>query len=429
MTPRRSWRTVANLAGSLAVIAALSQLSGSLGSAGAAVRDSALGPSPPALLTVSPANGSVGSVVTVRLGNSCGTDVVFSPAGATNAGTDIGNSSVQRYVIPSFTGVPAVPVRPGSFQFGVTCGTDSSGAPTNTIVPFAVTSGSRQDPFVGMAKTSDGGGYWLARSSGNVISFGDAAAGKALPQLGIAPAAPITGMAATPDGGGLWLVGADGGVFALGDASYFGSLPGLGVRPIDPIIGIAATETGHGYWLLGADGGVFGFGDAPYCVAVNPAATAPFHQPGTIYAPGLWVGIAANPGSTGYIRVGASSFGWITPRRGGQCGGGGLAGQSEFGVGGNLIGAISTIGVAPNGDVWEVGSDGGVFTPVTFDSASAPFGGQTAPYFGSLPGLGIVPNAPIVAMAVTPDGDGYWLLGADGGVFSFGDASYHGSAA
>ena len=31
-------------------------------------------------------------------------------------------------------------------------------------------------------------------------------------------------------------------------------------------------------------------------------------------------------------------------------------------------------------------------------------------------------NAPIIAMASTPTGHGYWLLGADGGVFSFGDA-------
>jgi hypothetical protein len=31
-------------------------------------------------------------------------------------------------------------------------------------------------------------------------------------------------------------------------------------------------------------------------------------------------------------------------------------------------------------------------------------------------------------MAPTPNGDGYWLLGADGGIFTFGDASFRGSA-
>jgi SAM-dependent methyltransferase len=36
-------------------------------------------------------------------------------------------------------------------------------------------------------------------------------------------------------------------------------------------------------------------------------------------------------------------------------------------------------------------------------------------------------RAPIVGMAATPDGKGYWLLGADGGVFAFGDAQWYGS--
>jgi hypothetical protein len=30
-------------------------------------------------------------------------------------------------------------------------------------------------------------------------------------------------------------------------------------------------------------------------------------------------------------------------------------------------------------------------------------------------------------MAATPDGNGYWLVASDGGIFSFGDARFHGS--
>ncbi len=37
-------------------------------------------------------------------------------------------------------------------------------------------------------------------------------------------------------------------------------------------------------------------------------------------------------------------------------------------------------------------------------------------------------GSPIVAMVPTPDGKGYWLVASDGGVFSFGDAAYLGSA-
>jgi len=37
------------------------------------------------------------------------------------------------------------------------------------------------------------------------------------------------------------------------------------------------------------------------------------------------------------------------------------------------------------------------------------------------------PNRPVVAMAATADGGGYWLVASDGGIFSYGDAAFHGS--
>jgi len=46
-------------------------------------------------------------------------------------------------------------------------------------------------------------------------------------------------------------------------------------------------------------------------------------------------------------------------------------------------------------------------------------------YLGNLGATAL--NAPIVGMATTPDGGGYWLVGADGGIFAFGDAGYYGS--
>jgi hypothetical protein len=63
---------------------------------------------------------------------------------------------------------------------------------------------------------------------------------------------------------------------------------------------------------------------------------------------------------------------------------------------------------------WEVGSDGGIFT---FGDAS---------FFGSMGGQPL--NKPVVGMASTPDGQGYWEVAADGGVFTFGDAGFFGSA-
>jgi len=62
---------------------------------------------------------------------------------------------------------------------------------------------------------------------------------------------------------------------------------------------------------------------------------------------------------------------------------------------------------------WLVGSDGGVFA----------FGDAT--FYGALGSSKL--SAPVVGLTPTPDGRGYWLVGRDGGVFAFGDAKYFGS--
>jgi N-acetylmuramoyl-L-alanine amidase len=62
---------------------------------------------------------------------------------------------------------------------------------------------------------------------------------------------------------------------------------------------------------------------------------------------------------------------------------------------------------------WLVASDGGIFS----------FG--DAQFYGSTGSISL--NAPIVGMAATPDGKGYWLAASDGGIFSFGDAQFYGS--
>ncbi|HEY5025948.1 MAG TPA: hypothetical protein VII76_13300, partial [Acidimicrobiales bacterium] len=49
-----------------------------------------------------------------------------------------------------------------------------------------------------------------------------------------------------------------------------------------------------------------------------------------------------------------------------------------------------------------------------------------AGFYGSLPGLGVKVTS-IVGMAPSPTELGYWLAGADGGVFAFGDAGFYGS--
>jgi hypothetical protein len=62
---------------------------------------------------------------------------------------------------------------------------------------------------------------------------------------------------------------------------------------------------------------------------------------------------------------------------------------------------------------WLVARDGGIFA----------FG--DAVFYGSTGNIHL--NQPIVGMAATPSGHGYWLVARDGGIFAFGDAIFYGS--
>ena len=78
--------------------------------------------------------------------------------------------------------------------------------------------------------------------------------------------------------------------------------------------------------------------------------------------------------------------------------------------------AAPVVGMAATPDgrgYWLVASDGGVFS----------FG--DARFYGSTGKVHL--SQPVVGMAATPDGHGYWLVASDGGIFSFGDAHFYGS--
>lgn len=138
-------------------------------------------------------------------------------------------------------------------------------------------------------------------------------------------------------------------------------------------------------------------------------------------------------------------------------GGTALAGVASAAVGpvSGQSAAAHSNAVAASGGFWLAASDGAVFAagpapdlggtltsktnPVVGIAAThkgegywvveangtvIPFG--TARSHGSLPGEG-VHVSDIVAIAPTGDDGGYWLIGRDGGEFAFGDAHYHGS--
>lgn len=81
-----------------------------------------------------------------------------------------------------------------------------------------------------------------------------------------------------------------------------------------------------------------------------------------------------------------------------------------------LIAPVVGVAMYPQGNgYWIAAGDGGVFAY------------NASQFYGSTGGLALV--APVIGIVNTPTGNGYWLYASDGGVFSFGDAGFYGSAA
>ena len=115
--------------------------------------------------------------------------------------------------------------------------------------------------------------------------------------------------------------------------------------------------------------------------------------------------VAADP-SGGYWT--ATPAGVVTPHAG--------APQLGYPAAGGLALNKPIVGMASTTDgagYWLVASDGGIFS----------YG--NAHFFGSTGAIHL--NQPIVGMAPTPDGGGYWMVASDGGIFSYGDAPFFGS--
>ena len=221
----------------------------------------------------------------------------------------------------------------------------------------------------------------------------------------------------------------------FGGAGYEGDT--LGLTLAEPIVGGAADPQG-GYWMVAADGGLFSFGDAGFFGSMGGQ---PLNKP--------IVGMAATPDGGGYWLVasdgGVFSFGdaaffgstgahppqpadrghGVDARRAAATGWWRPTAASSPTVTPRSTGRPAAsrlnqpvVGMAATADgdgYWLVASDGGIFT-----YGDAPFDGST----GSL----ALSQADRGHGGAAPDGGGYWLVAADAGVFTFGDAEFSGSA-
>jgi len=201
---------------------------------------------------------------------------------------------------------------------------------------------------------------------------------------------------------------------------------------------MARTYDGHGAWLVNSEGHVYDLGDARSYGSLSSAkaAQAPItSMAATPDGRGYWL-LAANgqvygfgdahlegmPNSYsapydaivarpagGYIITGADD-GENYAYPGALV----LGGGPGYTMSATLVGA----GPTPSGNgTWLTGTDGGVYTL-----------GSGSTFYGSVPGDKVALTAPITGIAASPDGAGYWLVGADGTIFDFGDAHFFGDA-
>ena len=261
-----------------------------------------------------------------------------------------------------------------------------SGGPANPGPTTPTTTGDPNTPPV-TAKSSGRNGYWMLGSDGKVFAFGEAK------HLG-APTLPAGISAAdletTPTGNGYWIVDSAGNVFAYGDAAFHGGVPGGQLAAGETVTSLSSTPSGKGYWIFTNKGRAIRFGDATF-----------FGDMSRVTLAGPVLDSIPTPTGLGYYMVGSD-------------GGIFAFGDAKFfgSMGGKKLNA-PVQSLVPDGDrvgYWLVASDGGIFA---FD---APFKGSMGDRKLSKPVTGMVPY-----------GDGYMMVGEDGGIFNFSNKPFDGS--
>ena len=210
-------------------------------------------------------------------------------------------------------------------------------------------------------------------------------------------AAPVVGMSATYDHKGYYLVGADGGVFAFGDAQYDGGLNGGSkygkITYPGNVIGIAAYK-GGGYWIMTSTGATYAFGNAPSLGNATGST-------------GI-VSINSSPDGKGYYAISETNQGYNFDDDT-SCG------NSTYAPSANDY-SVQAITIN-NGGCVMVDAAGNVIESTNYTLTYGQMGVNTTTG-GSF-------ASPVVGAASTGDQKGYWMVEANGHVYSYGDAVYN----
>jgi hypothetical protein len=294
---------------------------------------------------------------------------------------------------------------------------------------------------------SDGGYDCLAVATTASLSPGDAAftgsaSGPLLCQSGLGDIDPSPYI--DPDTGSAWLVwkNNDGGSSLPArimteelDASGTGFLPGSSPTQIfyNDTASYPWETTVEDPSILPVDGSYYllfaaGIYTSPrysegYAVCSSPVGPCTQTDPDPIVSS---YGNVDGPGGGSWFQDQSGQdwldfASWTAPCTSYSCGGSrdlyvapvtfGAAAPASSGLNKPAVGMALTPG---NGGYWVAASDGGIFS----------FGDAT--FHGSAGAIAL--NRPVVGMAATSGGGGYWLVASDGGIFTYGDAAFFGSA-
>ena len=341
------------------------------------------------------------------------TAVPFGPPGAPTslAATPGGGEVTLSWAPPSSNGGSAVT----AYNVYVSSAPGVRGAkvatvPTTSYVATGLTNGTT---YYFEVTAQNAAGEGLASAQVAAVPVAPGAPSSAPPTTSVpastTPSAPATTVPALA--WGYRLATSSGQVFS------FGKLPAVRAgtsSPASPVVGIAATPDGRGYWLALADGQVLAAGDAHLYGSLASSARAS--------AVPLSRSRAGDVRPAGSLRSRRPLQRARSLRRARPVSSAGSRSRGRPRLSSappahvSLNRPIVGIAATPDGrGYWLVASDGGIFA----------FG--DARFYGSTGHLKL--NRPIVGIAATPDGRGYWLVASDGGIFAFGDAGFHGSLA
>ncbi|MCP3881392.1 MAG: trypsin-like serine protease [Sulfitobacter sp.] len=234
----------------------------------------------------------------------------------------------------------------------------------------------------------------------------------------------ITGTGEHTNGDGYWLFDESGQIRTFGGATFHGHLRRKSWHGW--LTDVAPLPSGKGYWSVSAGGRLEGQGQLPWhpSGAVNGPKNGwshtvepvwPFsNETHAYYQPSddIYTSIAVTP-SGGGLWLFTTTGRVVTLGDAQRFPANGQTGAPEDLTHLALNGPIIDAAATPSGlGYYLVGTDGGVFT----------FG--DAQFAGSMGGHHL--NQPVISLVPDPDNNGYWLVASDGGVFSF-NADFRGS--